>query len=113
METAAAVDAAVVIPIGERDLVTVGPVEQALMELEDTGTARLVLDLHRLSFMDRSGLHVLLRARARSRHTGTRLELACGPGQVKRLLELTGLDREFEIAELPTSLSPIDGGLRA
>jgi anti-sigma B factor antagonist len=58
--------------------------------------ALLVLDLSELTFMDSTGLHALLTARARLGDAGCRLVLVPGRGQVKRLLELTGVDRWLE-----------------
>jgi hypothetical protein len=49
-------DRTAVAPVGELDLATAGPLQDALNELEAAGSERLVLDLRRVSFMDWWGL---------------------------------------------------------
>ncbi len=59
-----------------------------------TRSGRVVVDLRELSFIDLTGLRVLLDADARSRQDGMNLRFIPGP-QVRRL---------FELAELPDPL---------
>lgn len=70
------------------------------------GTPPLILDLRELSFMDFSGLSVLLRTQARADTTHARLTIACGARQVRRLLKLTGANRRLEIVARRTRLNP-------
>ena len=65
-----------VVPVGELDLA-------AAPELE------AVLDLRKLSFVDASGLRVLLEAEARSRQDGMNLRFIAAQN-VRRLFELAG-----------------------
>ncbi|GIH22850.1 anti-sigma factor antagonist [Acrocarpospora phusangensis] len=53
----------------------------------------LVLDLATLTFIDSSGLRILMDAHQRSRRHGSSLHLAAPHERVIRLLELTGLDQ--------------------
>lgn len=110
VEIRAGSEVVLVVPVGELDLGTAGALEYALREAEDAGTGRVRVDLRRLSFMDCSGLRVLLRARSRMVQTNATLEVVCGPGQIRRLLQLTGMDRQLQIVAPPTMLTGIDGG---
>lgn len=94
-------DRTAVAPVGELDLATAGPLQDALNELEAAGSERLVLDLRRVSFMDWWGLRTVLSADLRARQTGRRLEVLCGPGYVTRLLALTGTYQRLDIVEQP------------
>jgi anti-sigma B factor antagonist len=99
-------DGAVVRPVGELDVATSGPLERAIRQVEDAGTPPLMLDLRGLSFMDCSGLRVLVGTRAHAPGAHARLTVACGPGQVRRLLKLSGVDQRFEIVEHLTISNP-------
>jgi anti-sigma B factor antagonist len=80
----------VVVPDGELDLCTAKDLEAVLA----TQSGPVVVDLRKLSFIDLTGLRVLLDADARSRQDGMNLRFIPGP-TVRRL---------FEIAELPDPL---------
>ncbi|MGW6735435.1 STAS domain-containing protein [Streptomyces sp. NPDC055013] len=61
------------------------------------GRSRIVLDLGQVTFMDSTGLGVVVYGLRRAEADGGRLRLA-GPGdQVRRLLDLTGLDAAIEV----------------
>ncbi|MFJ4628279.1 STAS domain-containing protein [Streptomyces sp. NPDC088847] len=57
----------------------------------------VVVDLSGVTFCDSSGFNALLRLRRRAEEAGTRLALAAPPGQVARLLALTGADTVFPV----------------
>ncbi len=82
-------DALRIVPAGELDLVTAPSLAQALREAEG-GDGAIVLDLGELSFMDSSGLAVVLAAVRRSDANGRRLTVRAGDGRARRLLELAG-----------------------
>jgi anti-anti-sigma factor len=75
---------------GELDVATAPLLAARLMEAEAGEASLIVLDLSGVSFMDSTGLHVILSAHARSQQNGGRLRLTKGPEQVQRLLELCG-----------------------
>jgi anti-sigma B factor antagonist len=87
-----------VTPHGELDLVTVLQLETQIEELRSRGFPVIVLDLRQLTFMDSTGLRLLLQLDAESRSDGFRFELVDGEGPVRRLLELTGIGGRFEYA---------------
>ena len=52
-----------------------------------------VIDLSAVDFLDSSGIHCLVRARALLRRDDRVLAVVCPPGSVRRVLELTGIDQ--------------------
>ena len=80
----------VVVPEGELDLGTAQDLEAVLA----TQSGPVVVDLRKLSFIDLTGLRVLLDADARSRQNGMNLRFIPSP-MVRRL---------FELAQLPDPL---------
>jgi anti-anti-sigma factor len=88
-------DRVVVAPRGELDMATVGLVEQELRRLYDTGFRSIVLDLSGLTFMDSSGLHLVLRWAAEASRDSFEFELEPGPRVVQRVFELTAVADEL------------------
>ena len=77
--------------LGELDLDGCESVEVALMQAENSRARKILLDLDRLSFIDSSGLRLLVRVA--SRDTGDRLRITRGSQQVAEIFRLTTLDR--------------------
>jgi anti-sigma B factor antagonist len=84
----------VVVPEGELDLGTARDLDAVLA----TQSGPVVVDLRKLSFIDLTGLRVLLEADARSRQDGMNLRFIPGP-KVRRL---------FEVAQLPDRLRYVE-----
>ena len=91
----------VVLPIGELDLATAGSLRDVMIEHARREPEVLVIDLGRLSFMDCSGVRILLEAHARARQTDRRVEVVCPRGQVRRLLSVSAADLELDLVEDP------------
>ena len=49
-----------VVPVGELDLATAGMLERELHELRDAGFDHVVLDMRELTFIDSSGIRVVV-----------------------------------------------------
>jgi anti-anti-sigma factor len=80
---------------GELDIATAPLLELALRESLLQGRP-VVLDLRELSFMDSSGVHVIVNASNRARHAGRRLVLVRGPPNVHRALTLMAGSNDLE-----------------
>jgi anti-anti-sigma factor len=78
--------------IGELDLVGTPRVQDELERVEATDVVSIVVDLSGLTFMDSTGVRLLVSAHARSRADSDRLTLLRGPAGVQRVLELCGVD---------------------
>jgi stage II sporulation protein AA (anti-sigma F factor antagonist) len=82
---------AIVQPHGELDL---GTVETLRAALDGTRNApKLVLDLRRLSFIDSTGVHLLVALEQSAQRDGMELTLIAPPAPVRRVIELCGLDK--------------------
>ena len=96
---------------GELDMATAPQVEKALRQAERR--ARLVvLDLRGLTFMDCSGIHVIVDASIGARSGGHRLMLVRGPSQVDRVFALAGVLGVVDIVGLDTAEDAIQAHLR-
>ena len=85
--------------VGELDLVTAEYARDAL-DRAQAQSRSLVCDLSDVSFVDLSGLRVLLDAAEHATLTGRRLTIAHCPAIVPRMLDLLGIQSMLDI-ELP------------
>ena len=93
-------DVAIVQPSGELDLATVETLRAAL---DDNKSAeRLLLDLRGLSFIDSTGLHLLLALHQRAQGDRFQLTLIAPAAPVDRAIQLCGLDQALPF------VAPID-----
>ena len=86
---------------GEFDLSSADQIEDVLREIEEARPSLLVLDLRELTFMDSTGLRVMVSADARARDASRRLAIVQGPEAVHRVFRITGLDDHLDIVETP------------
>jgi anti-sigma B factor antagonist len=86
-------------PVGEVDLATVDVVHAQLAELRAVGFSQLTLDLRAVSFLDSSGLRMILEWDARSRADGFAFSLVAGSPTVQRLFDLTGTLERLNFVE--------------
>ena len=68
------------------------------------GAEVLVADLRDLSFIDSTGVRVLLALELRARERGTRFGVVRGGGMVGRLLEVTRIHERFPVVDDPDEL---------
>jgi len=98
---------------GEIDIATVARLRDRLTALADSGRA-VIADLDQVSFIDASGLGVLVAASRHAAAHGACLQVVCGRGPARRLLRLTGLDRHIPLTRtLTEALEALEGGRRA
>jgi anti-sigma B factor antagonist len=84
-------------PIGELDLATVSLLESAFdVVFRDHDAEMIVMDLTELSFIDSSGIHLLIRMHDACAGAD-RLRVINGSRAVERLLDLTGLRAHLPI----------------
>lgn len=94
--TSAIGDGLVVEVTGEVDLATAPRLREAFQQRPAAG-GLMVVDLTRVTFMDSSGLSVLLNLHREIGDAGARLAVVCPPGPARLLLEVTGLDSELPL----------------
>jgi anti-anti-sigma factor len=88
-------------PVGELDLDTAPQLEQELVATREAGAARLVLDLRALTFMDSTGLRLVIRWDKAAREEGFAFAIVPGEDVVQRVIRLTGMDEHLPVAEPP------------
>ena len=95
---------------GEVDIATAPKLTAAVDESIRTSSGPFVIDLCAVDFLDSTGIHCLVRALALLGREDRPLALVCPPGNVRRVLELAGIDQLVVLydspADLARSLSP-------
>jgi anti-sigma B factor antagonist len=89
--------AAVIALTGEVDLYTCPEFKQELLRVIDDGAMLVAIDLTGTTFVDSTGLGVLLRGVERLRKKGGLLTVICVDPNITKIFEVTGLDRVFSI----------------
>lgn len=84
---------------GELDLSTVERVEEELRQVEERTNKLIALDLSGLSFLDSTGLRLMVTADQRARKSGRRLAIVKGPETVHRVFTITRLDERLEMVD--------------
>ena len=84
---------------GEVDIASSPELRSALDAALDTGAHEVWLDLCATTFMDSSGLHVLLQLQQRAEALRRRLTIVCPPGNVRRVLDLTGVVNGLDVRD--------------
>lgn len=77
--------------IGELDLANAPEVEEEFKRVEATDAGALILNLAGLTFIDSTGIRLLITARARSLADFNRLTLLRAPAAVHRVFEIAGV----------------------
>ena len=90
-------DVVVVSPHGELDAETSRDFQDQVDELLKAGWRYFVIDLHKVPFVDSSGLSALVRLYKRVRMGEGDVGLAQVPPNVMKILQLTRLSRVFDI----------------
>ena len=80
---------------GELDLVTASALDTAVEKMVEEGIELVVLDLSDVSFIDSSGLRVIIGAGDRLEAVGGHLVIEGASRTVEKLLDLTGLINRY------------------
>jgi anti-sigma B factor antagonist len=93
-------DVCVISMRGELDLLSAPPLRELLATVfSQKQPQRLVLDLKELIYLDSTGLSVFVTAQKRAAAAGVELSLVDPNPSVRRLFEITALDRIFTILD--------------
>jgi anti-anti-sigma factor len=90
---------------GELDISGIARVEDELRQVEETAPAAVVLDLRSLTFMDSSGLRLVLEADMRARREARRFAIVPGPESVHRVFLIALLDKRLEFVDDPSQVT--------
>lgn len=84
---------------GEVDIATGPQLRQRLLELAADGRTRVIIEASQVSFIDSTGLGVLVGALKRLRQSGGDLTVVSSSPPVKKILEITGLLDVFKFSD--------------
>jgi len=98
---------------GEVDVYTAPQLKQQIINLLDKGVRHVVVNLTAVDYLDSTALGVLIGGLKRLRERNGALDLICPNPRIKRVFEITGLDRIFDIYatedEAAEKLKPKEG----
>jgi len=83
--------------VGEIDVYTAPSLREQLVDLSQRGSTSAVVDLSGVSFVDSTGLGVLVSGLKRFREAGGNLPLVVTQPQILKVLEITGLSAVFMV----------------
>jgi anti-sigma B factor antagonist len=92
-------DAALVELAGEVDLYTAPELKRELLQVIENGARTVIVDLTETTFVDSTTLGVLLGGLKRLRASDGRIILVCSDRDIRKIFEITLLDRVFPIVE--------------
>jgi anti-anti-sigma factor len=84
---------------GELDLANAELVGRELLRVEATDVRRIVLDLAGLTFLDSSGIRLLIAAAGRGDADGGRMTIRRPSKQVQRVLRIAGVLERLPVAD--------------
>jgi anti-sigma B factor antagonist len=88
-------------PVGELDVDSAHRLESALAGVREEGASQVVLDLRGLTFLDSTGLRLVLRWHNAAQGDGFAFAIVPGPEVVQRVFRLTGMDELVPVADPP------------
>jgi anti-sigma B factor antagonist len=86
---------------GEVDLAAAPPLRDSLMAAIDISQGPVTVDLAEVTFMDSTGLSVLISAHKRLDSEGRQLRLRSPSAEITRVVKLSGLDDIFHVEDGP------------
>jgi anti-sigma B factor antagonist len=84
--------------LGEIDIATAGDMEDPLLDLLDSGFETIVLDLREVTFLDSSGIRVLINSHQYAQECAARLSIVVGTSRSREVLELSGAIDHLDIS---------------
>lgn len=86
---------------GEVDMATARHLEAAVARELDDGSDWLLVDMRRVTFVDSTGVTALFRAHEEAEGRGGALRVVAGPGPVRRVLSVSGIDQLVAVFDDP------------
>jgi anti-anti-sigma factor len=90
---------------GDVDIASADEIEARIRNAEAEQPSVILIDLREVSFLDSSGLRLILGAAVRAEAAGRRLVLVRGRERVQRVFELTNLQSRLEFVDHPSLLA--------
>ena len=94
---------------GEVDVYTAPQLKQQIITLLDAGVKRVIVNLTAVEYLDSTALGVLIGGLKRLRERDGTLDLICPNPRIKRIFEITGLDKIFDIYSIEEEATKMVG----
>lgn len=82
---------------GEIDVYTAPQLKQQILDMLDKGVIHIIVNLADVEYLDSAALGVLIGGLKRLRERNGTLDIICPNTRIKRIFEITGLDKIFDI----------------
>lgn len=92
-------DYSVIGVVGELDVYTAPALEEVIGDLVDAGKVNLVVDLTEVSFMDSTGLGLLIKGLKWTREQDGALDVVANSDKILKVFRITGLDGVLKLHE--------------
>jgi anti-sigma B factor antagonist len=91
-------DAASILTLsGEIDVYTAPRLRQAIVDLVDGGSRRIIVDMEKVEFLDSTGLGVLVEGLKRVKNHDGELSIVATHDKILKIFDITGLNKAFPI----------------
>ncbi|URN85324.1 STAS domain-containing protein [Acetobacterium wieringae] len=88
---------------GEIDIYSIEKFREIIEEKIRTQAPEIILDCSELSYMDSTGMGVLIELRNKTKEMGQKIIMINPRPNIKKLLSLTGVDKIIEIVDNPVN----------
>jgi len=82
---------------GELDAYTCTRFREAMIEVIEDGNSSLIVSMEHVDYIDSSGLGTLVGGLKRASERSGKIGIICRNPQIKKVFEITGLDRVFPL----------------
>ncbi len=82
---------------GEVDVYTAPRLKEQLVDVIEKGCVKVIVNLEGVSFIDSSGLGVLVSALRRARERDGAVRIVCTRENILKIFRITGLDKVFPV----------------
>ncbi|MBC3797195.1 STAS domain-containing protein [Acetobacterium tundrae] len=86
---------------GEIDIYSIGKFRELIEKKIATQAPQIILDCTELSYMDSTGMGVLIELRNKAKEMGQKIIMMNPRPNIKKLLNITGVDKIIDIIENP------------
>ncbi|PKM54235.1 MAG: anti-sigma factor antagonist [Firmicutes bacterium HGW-Firmicutes-3] len=89
--------------VGEIDIYSIEKFRETIEEKIKTQAPEIILDCSELSYMDSTGMGVLIELRNKTKEMGQKIIMINPRPNIKKLMALTGVDKIIEIVDNPVN----------
>jgi len=99
----------VIVLEGEVDVYTAPQLKLQMIALLEKDAKKVVINLEKVDYLDSTALGVMIGGLKRMREKGGNISLVCPSPRIRRIFEITGLDRIFDIRNTEECMADSSG----